>query len=182
MNTIEEKEKEVADLTARMHSFPNWAAVLDLKDQINALNKQIRKEKKALEPVYIETNDQYILSFENVEDIEIDALIKKGIESLSRGINDHFYDSDELDDDGVDYDAYWLIGDRLFHSVLHYDTRWEGEWSMRCHVVESHTAKETSRKEINDFEITYKDEKSETESQWFEIFNARYEAPKTQEA
>lgn len=167
MDNLETLERELKIVEEKLETFS------DVITQI----KELKKEKKAIrdkmgliEPKFIETNDEYILSLDDAsKNKEVKELIDAGVrEYLSDVISDIHW-GETIEDEGLDHEGYALIGTRVYKYNVHYDSEWCGEWSMRKNIIDHSSAEVTIITEIpaDKFEITYNDEEVG------QIFNAK---------
>lgn len=166
IETLEQELKVVED------KLKSYSEVLTEINELKKEKKSIKAKIESLKPKFEETNDEYIYSLDDVpsdDKTKIREIIENGVEEhLSYVISDIFYD-ETIEDEGVDYTGYTLIGSALYKYTVHYDAEWIGDWSMRCNVISHSSAEIREIVEIpsDRFEITYND------NEVGQIFNAK---------
>lgn len=163
------KTKE--ELEAQLNSVQEDLLALQVERNVikdlEKKEKTLKKKIKDLKPVYVDVDDQPILSLSDPTEDSIDELKDEGLKIIGNYGGDLF--EDDFPDGGEDYEAHFLIGSKLFKSVIHFEAEWIGDWSMRCNVPTNPSMK--SWEEIKDFELQCElpDELSK-----FDTFCAKY--------
>lgn len=149
--TKEELQEKIDDIDL---SIAQYSDIIKAVDDLKKKRKNYKKQIKALEPVIIYTDDETILSIDEVDEKDVRNVIEKGIkEYVNEYIGDVFYET--IPDHGVTHTAYFLIGSKVYKTVIDYGAEWVSEWSSRCNIIDTDDYTIESIEEIKEFEFEY---------------------------